>query len=42
MNVTFAIPYIGHTAGISFLILSVADLDGENTDVVRHESFEVL
>lgn len=40
INAIFAIPYIDHTAGISFLTLSVAALDGENADIVRRESFE--
>lgn len=42
INAIFAIPYIDHTAGISFLTLSTAVLEGENAVICKRKDFDVM
>lgn len=42
VNAILAIPYIDHEAGISFLSMAMAVLDGENVEIIKRESFGSL
>lgn len=42
VNAILAIPYIDHEAGISFMSLAMAVLDGENVEIIKRESFGSL
>lgn len=42
INAIFAVPYIDHTAGMSFLVLSTASLNGKNVVIKKREKFDTL
>lgn len=42
VNSIFAVPYIDHTRGISFFVLSTACLNGKDVEICKREEFDAI